>query len=601
MHLSMMRGSSAVIVVTLIVAMLATVIGPAGASAPTLESGYIPLRDGKTQLKYTLMRPEGAGPLPTLLVYSGYGHREWVPEQYLRDPVLEGGYNLLVVSVRGSGCSGGTWEFLNQQEAEDGVDVIDWITRNPWSNGRVALTGASYAAMPQFAVAAEWATEHPDRSDGLVAIAPQSPISDIYRDVAYPGGIANQGFASGFIAIQGGNSLNSAAQGTIFDGSRDTICLQNQSTRPAFAEHNTFTQLGKNPWADRKYYERSPIHQAEKIDVPVFGFFAWQDQTLSGRAVDILSQLRVPFHAIVTNGNHASYWAGYEKGENAQTPSTDPGPAVESWRDFLDYYVRGIDNGFGEQGPVQVWLESNLNGDPGFTSSVGDWPAPQAKPMRLFLSEGGALQEQPGTGGPDSFVYSPSSQVPLNPRDVPTWGIKPAPEFVESYTSQPLTNDVTVLGSASVDLWLSSTEADTDVQATIIEVRPDGKEIYVQSGWLRASHRRLDEALSTETRPYQTHREEDEEALVPSQATEMRLEIFPFGHVFREDSRIRIEVGGPTFVPSGWRLETLPGPATNSIHHDQGLQSSLVLSTLPGHPAKVPSPPCEGLRGQPCR
>lgn len=560
---------------------MGALLAPAAASGSTLESGYIPLQDG-TQLKYTLMSPEDSVPLPTLLVYHGYGHREWLVGQYMRDAVLDGAYNLVVVSVRGSGCSGGSWEFLNPQEAEDGVDVIEWITQKPWSNGRVALVGGSYSAMPQFAVAAQWATEYPDRSDGLVAIAPQSPISDIYRDVAYPGGIPNHGFAAGFVALQGSSSYNSAAQGVVFDGSVDAVCLTNQSTRPDSVTHNTFTKLNSNRW-DGPYYERSPIYAADKIDVPVFAFFAWQDQILSGRAIDVLSQLRAPYHAIVTNGDHDSYKAG---------------TVAEPWREFLDYYVRGIDNGFGEQPPVEVWWESNKDGVPGFTSNIADWPAPQAKPVRLFLSEGGKLQEGAGTGGPDTFVYSSASQVPLRGE---TWAAKRESELVQAYTSEPLNKDLALLGPASVDLWLSSTSEDVDLQATITEVRPDGEEVYVQSGWLRASHRAVDPARSSDTRPFHTHQEQDAEKLIPLEQTQMRIEVFPFGHVFRAGSRIRIEIGGPTLVPAGWRLGTVPAPSTNAIYHDQDLQSSVVLSTLPGHPAVVPLPKCGSLRSQPCR
>jgi predicted acyl esterase len=78
-----------------------------------------------------------------------------------------------------------------------------------------------------------------------------------------------------------------------------------------------------------------------------------------------------------------------------------------------------------------------------------------------------------------------------------------------AFTTAPLSEDKVVLGSASLDLHLSSTGPDTDLEVTLSEVRPDGKEVFVQQGWLRASHRALDDTLSTATRPFQTHEAAD--------------------------------------------------------------------------------------------
>src|SRR5439155_2997005 len=101
----------------------------------------------------------------------------------------------------------------------------------------------------------------------------------------------------------------------------------------------------------------------------------------------------------------------------------------------------------------------------------------------------------------------------------------PPPGTARSYTSEPLATDTVALGSASLDLWISSTAPDTDFQATLTEVRADGQEMYVEKGWLRASHRKLDAAKSTVLRPYQTHAQADFAPLVPGQVTPVRIEI----------------------------------------------------------------------------
>jgi predicted acyl esterase len=131
------------------------------------------------------------------------------------------------------------------------------------------------------------------------------------------------------------------------------------------------------------------------------------------------------------------------------------------------------------------------------------------------------------------------------------------------------------------------------------EVRPDGQEMFVQQGWLRASHRAEDPEQSTALRPYQTHTITDTQPLVPTTPAEVRIEIFPFAHVFREGSKIRVYVEAPHTKPDLWGFALLPAPALNTIYTGPG-QSSLALPLLEGDEAQAPLPPCT-IRNQPCR
>ncbi len=113
-----------------------------------------------------------------------------------------------------------------------------------------------------------------------------------------------------------------------------------------------------------------------------------------------------------------------------------------------------------------------------------------------------------------------------------------------AWATQPLDEDNVVIGTGSVDLWLRSTAEDTDLEVTISELRPDGTELYVQSGWLRASHRALSPD-STELRPIPTHLEADAAPLPEGEFTEVRVELFPVAHPFRAGSRIVLSVDAP--------------------------------------------------------
>src|SRR6185369_11478662 len=136
-----------------------------------------------------------------------------------------------------------------------------------------------------------------------------------------------------------------------------------------------------------------------------------------------------------------------------------------------------------------------------------------------------------------------------------------------AYATDPLDEDLVMIGTGSVDLYLRSTAKDTDIQVTLSEIRPDGKEYYIQNGWLRASRRVLDEELSTELRPVPTHREEDASELSSSEYALVRVEIFPFAHVFRAGSRVRIAIGAPGASRPIWKFEALAaeGDVVNTV------------------------------------
>src|SRR5579864_6902882 len=167
------------------------VTSAARASGPPLvrQSGYLTMADG-IRLRYTLVRPAGNGPYPTLFEYSGYDPGTNPDAAYIDQFVVhDGGYAYLGVNVRGTGCSEGTFDFFQPQEAKDGARVIGWVTKQRWSNGKVGMIGKSYPGITQLFVAEQ-------QPPGLAAIAPGHFFGDAYRDIARPGGIANLGFSS---------------------------------------------------------------------------------------------------------------------------------------------------------------------------------------------------------------------------------------------------------------------------------------------------------------------------------------------------------------------------------------------------------------------
>lgn len=119
--------------------------------------------------------------------------------------------------------------------------------------------------------------------------------------------------------------------------------------------------------------------------------------------------------------------------------------------------------------------------------------------------------------------------------------------------------------------------------------------MYVQNGWLRVSERALNPSLSTPLSPYQTHLLSDRALLAPGVPVYVEIEIFPFDHVFRQGSAIRLAVDTPT------QFEILGGTATNDVYLDSTHDSTLTLGDLVGGVAQAPLGSCASTAGQPCR
>ncbi len=132
-------------------------------------------------------------------------------------------------------------------------------------------------------------------------------------------------------------------------------------------------------------------------------------------------------------------------------------------------------------------------------------------------------------------------------------------------------------------------------------MRADGIEIYVQSGWLRASQRALDSEASTPVQPVHTHLEADAADLPAGEFVPVRVELFPFAHPFRAGSRIRLTIDAPGGNRPVWQFRTISEGETVTVAFDADRPSQVVLSVVPV-PVTAPAPPsCGALRGQPCR
>ncbi len=621
------------------------------AQPPLVEGlNYITVRDG-TKLAAMVRAPLGASLSPgrkfaTVVEYSGYAVADPDNPQASTALAQALGYATVGVNMRGSGCSGGVIDLFDLPTTADGYDVVETVARQAWVQGNmVGMIGISFPGISQVFVAGA-------QPPHLAAVAPFSVIGDIYRSPGFPGGIFNNGFGGTWLQERADDAEPAPTGGQSWAIQRvlngDTVCEANQRLRLQTLDPLAFTQ-------DHPFYEaalmdnRSPINWIHDIKVPIFLSGAWQDEQTGSGFASMLRELpkRRDVKVLLTNGVHSS-------------PLEPEG--LWSWIAFLDLYVwhrkpdidrlapfisvvydqilgpgqptpplppdrfafyQGYDDAkaaFEAEPRVRVLMENGAGSStpglpaPRFDIGFRKWPASGTRQTIWYFGPGGALtKERPLVDGVDTYNPDPAArpmQTIPGQGQSESWEVMPNYDWrplvagtAVAYATAPLTEDVTILGPGSVDLWLRSSAVDTDVQVTLTEIRPDLDETYVQSGWLRASHRKLAKKGQTRTEAIQSHLEVDAAPMPAGEYVKMRVPIFAVGHSFRAGSRIRLSIEAPGGDRTRWAFDTFAtnGLVVNDVARTHAMPSRVVLPVVRRVEPPAGLPPCPSLRGQPCR
>jgi predicted acyl esterase len=272
--------------------------------------------------------------------------------------------------------------------------------------------------------------------------------------------------------------------------------------------------------------------------------------------------------------------------------------------------------------PVRVLFDNGAGSTPGhpvpgFEQSFENFPPPGTKAKSLYLSNEGALTAKSGGSGADRFTWNPAARSATDftgntgSGTGGLWTATPPYHWEQSpagtaasYVTSPLSKDTAVLGSGALELWVRSSARNVDLQATVSEVRPDGKETFVQGGWLRTEARVLDEERSTLLQPVPTYARRDVTKLPKGKWTKVSVPLYYQGHVYRQGSSIRVTVQAPGGDQPVWAFaEADPAGQTPwvAIAHSKKQPSRLVLPVSNAIEAPTELPPCPSLRGQPCR
>ncbi|MFP3916100.1 MAG: CocE/NonD family hydrolase, partial [Actinomycetota bacterium] len=468
--------------------------------------------DDGLELSADVFRPDDDDVHPVILSYGPYAKgllfQEGYPDQWNRmieayPEVAEGttnqyqawevpdpekwvphGYACVRVDSRGAGRSPGVIDHFSQRETQDFYRCIEWAGTQPWSSGKVGLNGISYYAINQWQVAAL-------KPPHLAAICVWEGAADFYRDMTHHGGMLSTFFPNWYDmqvkTVQYGlgdngpkhpiTGLNACGDVTL---DPDTLV----ANRTDFGE-----SIFSHPTDDGYHRERSG--RPAEIEVPLLSAGNWGGHGLHARG---------NFEGFVQAAS-AQKWLEVHGEEHWTHFYTDYGRELQL--EFFDHFLKGEDNGWPERPRVMLWIR---HPDRFETRFEDDWPIPRTRWETLHLHPDGSLRAgPPGEGASLDFEALGEGL---------------------SFSTDPLEEPLEITGPSALRLTVSSSTTDADVFVVLRVLDPQDEEVVFQGaldphspvaqGWLRASHRALDEERSRPWRPWHPH--DRVEPLVPSEA-----------------------------------------------------------------------------------
>jgi uncharacterized protein len=597
-------------------------------AAPT---GYVTMSDG-VSIAVNVRMPTNYVPglrYPTVFEMSGYdggsanggtlakdvgvppGTPVPVDDSRQLTDLLNGEYVTVHASVRGTGCSSGEFDLFSWRSALDGKEIIDnWIPNQPWSNGAVGLLGHSYGGITGFMVAAT-------QPQHLKAMTVSGLIDDVYRALAYPGGVSNYGFPLLWTAgvrpayDVGGGLLPGLVRPQRPEDSpnRQEQCAVNAAGKSRTVANDPLLQ-GLSDTDNDWYRSRSLNTYVDKVKVPIHIVGAHQDEQTGPRGQSHLFEQigGVPKRLILTNGDH-----------NTESTADYGVPDIRNDRKaWLDQWVRGVNGGFGSikqaRSSVTVLFETHEETQvdeetqtekevlvPNGRKDAKAFPLPDTNWTDWYLHGDGSLTttaptaaeaSQPYVTGTKRQFWSYQAGGDVGPPLTTAAG----PDEL-SYRSDPVTTDTAVAGPITATLFVQSTAPDTELFVELVDEAPDGSRTYLQRGVLRASHRAVDDSQSDHTpdgriyRPQRPHTNPTN--ITPGQTYEYLVEVWPVGHVFRAGHSISVKVHAPPFVDSYYAYVSRSAPGVNTVLQGPDTPSRIMLPMVPLTGVQLGSPlPC---------
>lgn len=425
------------------------------------------------------------------------------------------------VDSRGTGRSPGVIDIWSLREAQDLALCIDWAGVQSWSNGKVGLNGISYYAENQWQAAAL-------QPKHLAAICPWEGAADFYRDMAHHGGILCNGFVKNWSEAQ----VYNVQHGKGSNGPRSRMNAEwvagpvTMTEEELGANRNNFYEDCLARKLDTDEYWQSRMPDWNKVKVPMLSTANWGGQGLHPRG---------NFEGF-TQSKSKDKWLEVHGIEHWTHFYTDYGMDLQ--KRFFGYYLKGEKNGWNKQPKVQ--LQIRHPGEVFVERHENEWPLKRTEWTKFYL---------------DPHDMSMSTTAQKRKGEAAYEGFSEGVTFM----TPPLEEDMEITGPIASKLWVSSDTEDADLFLVVRAFAPDMKELTFQGaldphtplaqGWLRVSHRKLDEKKSLSYRPYHTH--DEEQPLVPGKVYEVDVEVWPTCINIPKGYRVALSVRGNDYVYPG--------------------------------------------------
>jgi putative CocE/NonD family hydrolase len=547
------------------------------------------MRDGVI-LRADIYRPKAGGQFPVLLERTPYdknGGREFAMRGAAR------GYVVVIQDTRGRYASDGEF-YTFKNEPNDGYDTVEWVAALPYSDGKVGMFGGSYVGATQFLAA----IAHPPH---LAGIAPNVTASNYHNGWTYQGGAFEQWFNQSWATGLSEDTLRRASDhATTPLEWRNVLPLsaypmrgvpEAKSLAPYYADwlaHPNYDDYWKALSIEEHY---------SQIQVPLFNIAAWYDLFLGGslRNYELLKSkggspaARNDQRLLVYIGGHAGGWEDRKIGDvdfGEKAPMDGDGLTL----DWYDAIFKGANNALAGAKPVRIFVMGRNE-----WRDEDDWPLARAKNTKYFLHSGGNASSAAGDGAltpqspaaetRDSFVYDPANPVPTigGPLCCRSDLLKPGPidqkeveqrKDVLVYTTPALEHDLEVTGPVTADLYVTTSAADTDFTAKLVDVWPNGFAQNLTEGILRMRYR---------------DSQEKPELTKPATVYHISVDLWATSNVFLAGHKLRLEISSSNFPRFDRNLNTgeeqarsnTMVKATNTVLHDREHPSSLVLPIVP--------------------
>lgn len=471
---------------------------------------------------------------------------------------LMAGYAVVEADVRGSGASEGSREMeFSSEEINDIGQLVKWITKQEWSDGRVAAYGISYSGNTAELAAVS------DPS-GLIAAAPLYPDFDVMGQSAFPGGIFNEylcrewnkanaamdsnkvkGLFGGGIAPVDGDKGEKLLKRAI-EGHK-TIDMYKALSRVTYFDDDLSSKYKANSMSPFSYKE-----EIEKSGIPLFVRVGWQDAATVNGAIERFLTYKNKQVLVIGPWSHGGYYFCdpllQRRVSRKELEETQAADVVA----FLNECLKGSSENEKEASSL---IRYYTLGE-GKWKTTDKWPVEGFENKTMYFGKAGSLQDikPEETSGEDSYKIDYTTTTGESNRWRTNLGGGPIvyPDRAEedkkllTYTSAALEYPVEITGVPVVTLNLSSSAEDGAFYVYLEDVAPDGKVTYITEGELRAIHRKVtEEDQGREVLgPVHSYLEKDGELLVPGENSELKIGMLATSVLIPEGHKIRIAIAG---------------------------------------------------------